>query len=79
MGTVGDSILIAMRHTPVVALIADRFWEQSALVARAQGLSGLPRVKLPYPVAGTGRDNLHRVAGDVVDEVLDTLGITGCP
>jgi hypothetical protein len=37
----------------------------------------LPRVKLPYPVAGTGSDNLHRVAGDVVDEVLDTLGITG--
>ena len=77
MGTVGDSILIAMRNTRVVALIADRFWEQSALVARAHGLSDLPRVKLPYPVAGTGIGNLHRVAGDVIAEVLHTLGIPG--
>ena len=56
MGTVGDSIKIAMRNTPVVALIGDKFWEQSALVARAQGLSDLPRVKLPYPLAGSGAD-----------------------
>ena len=77
MGTVGDSIKIAMRNTPVVALIADRFWEQSVLVARAQGLSDLPRVKLPYPVAGTGIDNLRSVARDVIDAVLDALGMTG--
>ena len=77
MGTVGDSIKIAMGRTPVVALIADRFWEQSILVARAQGLSGLPRVKLPYPVAGTGTDNLQRVAGDVVDTILRALGLAG--
>ena len=77
MGTVGDSITIAMRNTPVVALIGDKFWEQSVLVARAQGLSDLPRVKFPYPLAGSGVDNLERVARDVVDTVLDALGMSG--
>jgi hypothetical protein len=76
LGTVGDSIAIAKANTTVVAIIADRFWEQSALVARAQGLSGIPRVMIPYPVAGTGTDNLHRVANDIVDAVLDALGLS---
>ena len=77
MGTVGDSIKIAMQNTPVVALIGDKFWEQSVLVARAQGLSDLPRVKFPYPLAGSGADNLERVAHDVVDAVLDALRMSG--
>ena len=75
MGTVGDSIKIALKNTPVVALIGDKFWEQSVLVARAQGLSDLPRVEFPYPLAGSGADNLHRVAGDIVDDVLLALGM----
>ena len=77
MGTVGDSIKIAMQNTPVVALIADKFWEQSVLVARAQGLSDLPRVQFPYPLAGSGTDNLQRVARDVIGAILDALGMTG--
>jgi hypothetical protein len=75
LGTVGDSIKIALLNTPVVALIGDKFWEQSVLVARAQGLSDLPRVKFPYPLAGSGADNLHRVAVAVVDEVLRALNM----
>jgi hypothetical protein len=75
LGTVGDSIKIAMQNTPVVALIGDKFWEQSVLVARAQGLSDLPRVEFPYPLAGRGADHLERVAHDVVDAVLDALGM----
>ncbi|HUP73246.1 MAG TPA: hypothetical protein VM282_09370 [Acidimicrobiales bacterium] len=73
----GDSITIALRNTPVVALITDRFWAQSVLVARSQGLADLPRVELPYPLAGSGADNLHRVARDVVDAILDALGMVG--
>ena len=73
MGTVGDSITIAKRHTPVVAVITDRFWQQSALVARAHGLSDIPRVEIPYPVAGTGADNLRRVAKGVVADVVHAL------
>ena len=77
MGTVGDSITIAKRQTPVVAVIADRFWQQSALVARAHGLSDIPRVEIPYPVAGTGADNLRRVAKGVVADVLRAFGLAG--
>ena len=75
MGTVGDSIAIAQRNTPVVALITDRFWEQSALVSRSFGLADLPRVRIPYPIAGSGIDNIRRVADDTVADVLRALGI----
>ena len=75
MGTVGDSITIAKRQTPVVAVITDRFWQQSALVARAHGLSDIPRVEIPYPVAGTGSDNLRRVAHEVAPAVLRAFGL----
>jgi hypothetical protein len=77
LGTVGDSIKIALRNTHVVALITDRFWQQSALVARAHGLSDVPRVELPYPLAGTGAENLRRVAADVAPTVLRALGLAG--
>lgn len=76
MGTVGDSIKIATRHTHVVALITERFWQQSALVARAHGLSEVPRVELPYPLAGTGTPNLRRVAASVAPAVMRALGVS---
>ena len=63
--------MIAMRHTPVVA--TDR---RSVLGDRARsspertGLVGLPRVEIPYPVAGTGADNLRRVARRRRPEVM---------
>jgi hypothetical protein len=76
---VGDSIKIATRHTQVVALITERFWQQSALVARAHGLSDVPRVELPYPLAGTGTANLRRVAASVAPAVLRALGVSHEP
>ena len=79
MGTVGDSIKIATRNTQVVALITERFWQQSALVARAHGLSDVPRVELPYPLAGTGTPNLRRVAASVAPAVLRALGVSHEP
>ena len=77
MGTVGDSITIAKRNTPVVALIADRFWEQSALVSRSFGLADLPRVQIPYPIAGSGIDNMRRVADDIIYDIVRALGLDG--
>lgn len=75
MGTVSDSIKIALQSTPVVALIADRFWAQSMLVARSFGLADVPRVQIPYPIAGSGIDNMRRVANDIVDDVLRALNV----
>ena len=70
-----DGIAIARSGVPVVALITDRFWDQARLVAASLGMPELRRLKIPYPVAGTGDDNLARVANDVVDATLAALGI----
>lgn len=75
MGTVGDAILIAKLRTPTVAVITDRFWQQSALVARAHGVEDVPRVEIPYPVAGTGAENVRRVARDAVADVIRALAL----
>jgi hypothetical protein len=75
LGTVGDSILIAQRHTPVAALITERFWIQSEMVARSFGLPDLPRVALPYPIAGTGTVAIDAAALDAVSAVLGALGL----
>jgi hypothetical protein len=60
-----------------VALITDRFWEQSTLVARSGGLANLPRVRIPYPIAGSGIGNMCRIADDIADEILQALGVVG--
>lgn len=73
MGTVSDAIAITDRGTIAVALITERFWDQAALVAGAHGRPELLRVRLPYPVAGTGEANLRAVAAEVAPEVLAML------
>ncbi len=72
-----DAAELAAAGTPVVAVITDRFWQQSALVARSVGLSDLPRVSIPYPVAGTGAENVRRVAVDAASNIVDALR-AGC-
>ncbi len=75
MGTVGDSVLIARRHTRAVALITDRFWQQAELVAVSCGLPDIPRVALPYPIAGTGSAAIDRAACEAADAVIKALGL----
>ncbi len=71
-----DAILFADRSRRVCAVITDAFWAQSALVARAAGLPDVPRVRVPYPLAGTGAESLARAARDAVPDVLEALGWT---
>lgn len=68
-----DAAELAASGTPVVAVITERFWSQSALVTRSVGLPDLPRVSIPYPVAGTGADNVRRVAVDAAPSILEAL------
>jgi hypothetical protein len=58
---------------PAVALVTTSFWPQGDFVARSAGMPAIPRVQLPHPVAGTGRDAMHRVAVSIVDDVLKAL------
>jgi hypothetical protein len=70
---VRDAIILSERGTPAVALITERFWQQAALVAASHGHPELPRVPLPYPVAGTGEVNVRAVAAKAAPRVLELL------
>lgn len=73
LATVRDGILFAKRGQPVVAIITERFWELSGFVANAEGMRDLPRVRIPYPVAGTGSASIQAIARDVAPAVLAAL------
>lgn len=64
---------MARRGVPVVSLVTEEFWEQGNFVARSLGMPDLPRVQLPHPIAGTGDENIGKVAEEVVDTILDRL------
>lgn len=68
-----DGIALASRGIPVVTLVTDDFSAQGSFVARAAGMPEVPRVLLPHPVAGTGREAMMEVARSIAPTVLDTL------
>ncbi|MBT5415764.1 MAG: hypothetical protein HOH66_00635 [Rhodospirillaceae bacterium] len=68
-----DSIAAARIGIPSVAFVTEAFWEQGNFVAQADGMPEVPRIKLPYPVAGTGEEALSALAGRVADEVIARL------
>ena len=70
-----DGIELARRGVPAVALITEAFWPQAQFVARAAGMPGAPRIRLPHPVAGTGRDRMAAIARAFRAEIL--AGLTG--
>ena len=68
-----DGIELARRGVPAVALITEAFWPQAEFVARAAGMPGAPRVRLPHPVAGSGRDRMAAVAREFRPAILAGL------
>ena len=70
-----DGIELARRGLPNVALITEAFWPQAEFVARAAGMPGAPRIRLPHPVAGTGRDRMAEIAGEFRPAIL--AGLSG--
>ena len=68
-----DGIAAAQRGLPSIAFVTADFWKQGDFVAKAQGMPDIPRVKLPHPVAGTGKQAMAALANDIVDEVIQRL------
>lgn len=68
-----DGINLATLGIPAVALVTEEFWAQGDFVARSLGMPGVPRVKLPHPVAGTGSDNMRAIAQSIAAEVVAAL------
>ena len=76
MGTVRDTVDIARHHVPACAVITEAFWTQSELVARSAGMPDVPRVRVPYPLAGAPRDPIAAAARNAVDEIMHALGFS---
>jgi hypothetical protein len=70
---VRDGINLAKLGIPSVALVTEEFWAQGNFVAESLGMSDVPRVQLPHPVAGTGSKNMTAVADSVAREIVAAL------
>ena len=68
-----DGINLAKLGIPAVALVTEEFWSQGNFVAESLGMSEVPRVQLPHPVAGTGAKNMTAVADSVAEQILKAL------
>jgi hypothetical protein len=72
--TVRDAVTFAGRGLPTVGLVTAKFWESGSFVARSVGMPEVPRVMLPYPVAGTGLANIARIADEAASQIVRRLG-----
>jgi len=70
---VRDGINLARRGIPVVCLVTTKFRAQGDFVARAAGMPDVPRVVLPHPVAGTGRDAMRKLGVEVAGPIVGAL------
>jgi hypothetical protein len=73
-GVARDAIAFAERGVPSVMLICEVFWEYSEWIGRALGMSDLARVRLPFPIAGTGEEVQRHCAERLAAEIIQSLG-----
>ena len=72
-----DGINLANLGIPAVALVTEEFWAQGDFVAQSLGMPGVPRIRLPHPVAGSGVANMREVAESIAPMVISALEGTG--
>jgi hypothetical protein len=70
---VRDSIEVARRNIPAIALVTTAFWPQGDFVAASTGMPNIPRVELPHPVAGSGESNMQVVADGIAPQIVALL------
>ena len=68
-----DGIAAAHRSIPAVALVTEDFWEQGDFVALSFSMPEIPRVRLPHPIAGTGKVAMTHVAEAYIRTIVDAL------
>ena len=61
----------------VKPLVFEQRLTQGDFVAQSLGMPGVPRIKLPHPVAGTGVANMREVAESIAPAVISALEGTG--
>lgn len=65
-----DAVNLARAGLPVCTLISEKFYETSGFIARSVGMPGVPRVRLPHPVAGTGSARIREIADGAVGAII---------
>ena len=68
-----DGINIAKLGIPAVALVTEEFWPQGDFVAESLGMPDVPRIKLPHPIAGSGKANMQKIAAEFALQVIKAL------
>ena len=68
-----DGINLAKLGVPAVALVTEEFWPQGDFVAQSLGMPEIPRVQLPHPIAGTGTQEIHKIAQSMAPAVIAAL------
>ena len=68
-----DGAIFAKAGLPAIAIVTEAFVDLAAFVARAAGMPAVPRYAVPHPCAGTGDENLTRVAREAVPSIIDLL------
>lgn len=56
-----------------MSLVTEKFWPQGDFVAMSEGMTDLPRIRLPHPVAGSGNENMAKVAIEIRDEIVRSI------
>jgi hypothetical protein len=73
---VRDGINLAKLGIPAVALVTEEFWPQGDFVAESLGMPDVPRIRLPHPIAGSGIENMRKVAQEIASQVVAALEAT---
>ena len=68
-----DGVKAARKGIPAVSLVTEKFWPQGDFVAMSEGMTTLPRVQLPHPVAGSGHEHMAKVAVEIRDQIVRSI------
>lgn len=72
-GVTRDAVAFEERGIPSVVVVCDIFWDYFAWMGQAMGLSDIPRIKIPFPLSGTGESNQLAWADRIAPEVVAKL------
>jgi hypothetical protein len=72
-GTVRDSVNLAERALPSVALVTEHFEDCGKLVADGLGHSGLPQIILPYPLALRSDREIREIVRAAAPKIVAAL------
>lgn len=72
-GVTRDALAFTSRGIPTVTLVCDIFWDYSHWLGDAMGLNGIPKVQIPFPLAGTGADNQMAWAAKLAPQIVDKM------